>query len=262
MQNQKNIIALILLTTFLLLVLVSFIFFILFLHQKKQLAFEREMEVLEARYEKELLKTQLEIQEETFEHISLELHDNVGHFISLAKLYLTTLNNVFTKEASEKIEASVLLLGLSLEEIRNISRSLNTENIKSNGLIKTMEQQIKQIERAGIFTIEFDVFGKTCFMDDQKELVLFRIVQEAFNNILKHSKASKIKIRMQYYEHEMDLIINDNGIGFNVNNMLQRCKSNTSGLKNIIKRSCLINATHEIISISDIGTTIKIVTPY
>ena len=151
---------------------------------------------------------------------------------------------------------------MSLAEIRNISRSLNTENIKSNGLIKTVEQQINQIEKAGIFTIEFDVLGKTCFMDDQKELVLFRIVQEAFNNILKHSKASNIKIEMRYNEQEMILIINDNGIGFNVDSMIQLCKSNTSGLKNIIKRSCLINATHEIASASGIGTTIKIITPY
>src|SRR5206468_3102773 len=109
------------------LVLLVFILNIVSLHKKRQVSFRKELELIKANYEKELLKTQLEIQEQTFNHIALELHDNVGHFISLAKLHLTTLTSLELNQVKDKVEESVTLLGSSLEEIRNLSKGLNTE---------------------------------------------------------------------------------------------------------------------------------------
>ena len=266
MHSEKVVIVFLILTTILFSVLISVILKIVSLHRKKQNIYKQELQLVKSIYEKELLKTQLEIQEQTFNHIALELHDNVGHFLALAKLHLSTINGSEINEledVKEKVNESIFLLTSSLEEIRNLSKSLNTESIKENGLIKTVEQLIKQVEKSGKFEIEFYITGVTCFLDDQKEIVLFRIIQEAFNNILKHSKARKIVVRFNYNQPRLNIIVNDDGVGFNVQNALNRdnCKD-CSGLKNIITRSTLINASYVIESGDGKGTTINISTSY
>lgn len=234
--------------------------YILYHYRKRQHYFTQEVEYLKLNYEKELLRTQLEIQEQTFEHISLELHDNVGHYISLAKLHLLTLTSE-DKDFSDKLEASVDLLGTSLQEIRALCSNLNTSNLKNNGLIKTVEQQVAQIGKSGRFEVEFTVSGKTVYMDEKKELILFRIIQEAFNNIIKHSQASKIGIQLAYCKLDMELTITDNGKGFDVEDSLSGPTS-SSGIRNIVNRSSLINASQKIWSEQGKGTTIQIITPY
>jgi signal transduction histidine kinase len=233
------------------------------LYKKKQENFKKELELVKVYFDKELLKTQLEIQEQTFRHISLELHDNIGHFISLAKLYLTTAPRSDIKQLNDTINESVSLLGSSLEEIRKLAINLNTENIVNNGLIKTVQLLIKQIEKSGRFNVNFQITGKTCYIDDQKEIVLFRIVQEAFNNIIRHSNANLITILFHFNESKLTLTIKDNGLGFNVEEILNRKSVIISnGLQNIIKRAELINATLQILSKQTLGTTIIITTPY
>src|SRR4051812_35839516 len=118
MYSQKLIIVFIILTTFLFLVLLSLVLTILSLHKKRQLSYMKELELMRSDYENELLTAQLEIQEQTFNHISLELHDNVGHFISLAKLYLSTISGPDEIKIQEKVEETLDLLSSSLDEIR------------------------------------------------------------------------------------------------------------------------------------------------
>jgi two-component system, NarL family, sensor kinase len=263
MQSQKVVIIFLVLTTLLFFALISVILSVISLHKKKQNNFKKELELLRSEYEKELLKTQLEIQEQTFNHIALELHDNVGHFLSLAKLHLSSLNGMLFQEVRDKVDESISLLTSSLEEIRSLSKNLSTECIKENGLIKTLDQLIKQVEKSGKFLIEFYVTGPTTFLDDQKEIVLFRIIQEAFNNILKHSNADKVIVGLYYNDHKLDIEIKDNGVGFDVEEVLNNydCKLH-SGIKNIITRSKLLNAHYKILSSIGKGTSINLSISY
>lgn len=261
MQNVEVNITGVLISALIVLLLAFCILFILFQYKKRQDFFLKEMELLKMNYEKELLKAQLEIQEQTFQHISLELHDNVGHYISLAKLHLLTLTGK-DDDFTGKLESSVNLLGTSLQEIRTLCSNLNTNNLKHNGLIKTVEQQVKQLIKSGKFEVNFSVCGKTVYMDEKKELILFRIIQEALNNIIKHSKAEQIFIELQYFEHSMQLTIRDNGMGFDADEFIKSKTAHSSGIQNIVNRSSLINAIPEISSIRGKGTTVQITTPY
>src|SRR5690349_21190950 len=110
MHSQQTVIVFIVLTTVMFIALLSVILNILSLHKKRQDAHKKELEAVRITYEKELLKTQLEIQEQTFNHIALELHDNVGHFLSLAKLHLSTLDCIELAEVKEKVRESSELL--------------------------------------------------------------------------------------------------------------------------------------------------------
>ena len=260
MQNVGiNIIA-ILVSMLVVLLLAFCIQYILYHYKKRQHYFVQEVEFLKLNYEKELLRAQLEIQEQTFQHISLELHDNVGHYISLAKLHLLTLKKE-ENDFEAKLESSVDLLGTSLQEIRVLCSNLNTSSLKNWGLLKTVEQQVAQLSKSGKFEVDFTVSGKTVYMDEKKELILFRIIQEALNNIIKHSHANRIWIQLAYCKQNMELTITDNGKGFDVAECLQ-VPAGSSGIQNIVSRSSLINASQKILSEPGKGTTLRIVTPY
>lgn len=251
----------ILISALIVLLLAFCILYILAHYNKRQRFFEQEVELLKLNYEKELLKAQLEIQEQTFQHISLELHDNVGHFISLAKLHLLTLTEQ-DENFTQKISSSVDLLGTSLQEIRLLCSNLNTSNLQNNGLINIVEQHVQQLTRSGKYEVKFDVCGETVYMDERKELILYRIIQEAINNIIKHAQATEILISLNYLQQSMELTVGDNGNGFDVDGFLKNKTSRSSGIQNIINRSSMINAWQKIISVQGKGTTLKIVTPY
>lgn len=262
MQIIKEIILAISSSSILVYFLAGLIIMMLIVYKRQHRGFSKEIDLIKSGFERDIFKAQLEIQEETFEHISLELHDNVAHVLSLAKLHLTTFKTPLPDKVMEKVDAAILLITQSLDEIRTISKSLNSENIKTNGLIKTVQQQIEELDKIGQFKVYFTITGRSCYLEELKEIVLFRIVQESFNNIVKHSKASLVHIRLHYDEGKLLLSIHDNGIGFIVENSLSQENRHTSGLKNILKRSFLINAIPEILSIPDKGTTINITTPY
>ena len=261
MQNVEINIIGVLVSALLVLLLAVCILYILYQYKKRQHFFLKEVELLRLNYEKELLQAELEIQEQTLQHISLELHDNVGHYISLAKLHLLTLTPA-DKEFANKLETSVELLGTSLQEIRNLCTDLNTSYLRNNGLIKTVEQQVQQLAKSGRYEVAYSVNGNTLYMDEKKELILFRIIQEALNNIIKHSQASQIFIHLQYLEHVMELTIGDNGKGFDVEGFFHQQSLRSSGLQNIINRINIIQATHRLTSMAGKGTTLQITTPY
>ncbi len=93
----------------LILLLVGFIILILYLYQKKQNSFLKEIEVVKLSFDKELFKAQLEVQEQTFQYISQEIHDNVGQSISLAKLQLNTISFDKKEEGRQLIETSAMV---------------------------------------------------------------------------------------------------------------------------------------------------------
>jgi signal transduction histidine kinase len=179
---------------FLILLLIVFIISILFLYQRRQLRFAKELEKIKLNAEKELFKAQLEMQEETFQYISQEIHDNVGQFLSLAKLHLNTLSLDDKDLALEKVNNSADLLTKALDDLRDLSKSLSSDVIRNGGFHKAIEQHVSQLQKTGRFHVIFDFRGDYHFFNEQKEIILFRILQEAINNIVRHSSANEIII--------------------------------------------------------------------
>jgi hypothetical protein len=250
-------------TTLLILLLAGFILSILFLYRKKQIAYQKELEYIKSESEKTMLNTQLEIQEQTFQNISREIHDHICLNLTLAKLNLVTLEPANKQQLTERINSSIELLSNSISELSDISHSMNPELIESFGLIKTLEMEIEKIERPGLINIKYHVMGNPVFMTSQKELVTFRIIQEAFNNIIKHAKAKNVLIRLFYSEDQIEVTIQDDGIGFNPENFSANgsCKAK-SGLINMKKRANLIEGHFEITSKVTSGTHIHLSIPY
>lgn len=264
MQKNSNDIAFFLIVvTCLILALTAFIVTILYFYRKKQIAFQKELESLKLDYEKNLLSTQLEIQEQTFQNISREIHDHICLNLTLAKLNLVTLDPANKQQLSERINSSTEILSRSIHELSDISHSMNPELIESYGLIKVLEMEIEKMERPGLLNINYSVTGNPVFLNSQKELVIFRIIQEAFNNILKHAKAKMILLELFYNEGHIKVTIKDDGIGFLPRLLNENGTSKPkSGLLNMKKRANLIDGNCDIVSEINNGTTILLSIPY
>ena len=250
------IIIFIIISVILVLILVAFIISIIYRYQQKQNAYFKDIETLKTSHQNALLQSQLEMQEQTFENISREIHDNIGQKLTLAKLHLNTLDYTNINKTSLQVTDSVSMIGEAINDLSNISRSMSSEILLNNGLIKALEFEAAQLEKSSIYKITLFTSGNTIFMEANTELVLFRIAQEAINNIIKHAQATAIGIHLHYNTVLLTIQINDNGKGFTIDeNVLG------TGLQNIKKRSALLKGTCSISSAKNNGTQIKIEIP-
>lgn len=214
-------------------------------------------------YERNILKTQLEIQEQTFRDISREIHDNIGLSLTLAKLQLNTIDYRCAGSTTEKVNSSTDLISQAIQDLSDLSKSHNTEAIKSHGLYNTLKAEAEKISRPGKHRIEFTEEGNLFFLDAQKELILYRIAQEALNNILKHAAASRIWIKLKYGTDHVSLSIKDNGKGFNKMEIEERGSGKmNNGLTNIRTRAKMLDGTCIINSNPGKGTLICVTVPY
>ncbi|MFL5810636.1 MAG: sensor histidine kinase [Flavisolibacter sp.] len=207
-------------------------------------------------FHEELLRTQLEIKEQTLKNISQEIHDNIGQTLSLVKLNLNTMDLKKAEALEQKIGYSKELVSKAIIDLRDISRSLNTDSILSAGLLKAIESELTMLEKAGVYSTELLVKGPSTRLDEKKELILFRIVQEAIQNIIKHANATHIDVKAEFSSQQFTVSVEDNGKGIQAD----RENSEGSGLRNMKSRALLIGGNFEIQS-NHGGTQIKITVP-
>lgn len=257
--GDRNMIIIFVIATFLILLLLFFIINILFLQKKKQQHFAIELEQVRASYEKELLKARLEMQEQTFQYISREIHDNIGQFISLAKLHLNTLNYANPDMARGQVANSIDLMTRALSDLRDLSKSLSSEIIRNGGLTKAIDLQVAQLKKLEGPEVIYKIQGDYRFLDEQKEIFILRILQEAINNMIRHAEAGKIEICMSYTDRHLSLEIRDDGKGFDISAIPSH---STSGISNMMKRAKMIGADYLIQSDLLLGTTISLTIPY
>lgn len=242
-------------------ILVVFIVIFISLYQKRYYLHLREKQEMHSSFQQELLKTRLEIQEETFRNISQEIHDNIGQALSFVKLSLNTIDPNNAALVVDKLSESKNLLTKTIRDLRDIARSLNTDFINETGLHVTIEQLAQMLAKTNQYQIGFSAEGAAFKNNPQRELVVYRIVQELLNNIVRHADANIINIKMQYLSEKLLITVQDNGKGFDTNAMRSPEKNNGLGLRNMATRMQLINGTINIDSNSGMGTIATIELP-
>jgi len=264
MQNAHyNLTLFILASAILISLMAVFIVTILFLYKKKQFAYYKTIEELKLDYEKNLLHTQLEIQEQTLQHISREIHDNINLSLTLAKLNLNTFDWNHPVKAKHKIDSSLQQISKAIVDLSDLSKGMNSELIINQGLIEVLKKETIRLRELNLFELDYVVTGNPVFMDSQKELVIFRIIQEALNNIIKHAGATSVKLSLEYNFDHIDVLIADNGRGFCKDAVEQnKNKESNAGLTNMQKRAALFNGRTIIDSALNSGTSIFVTIPY
>lgn len=232
------------------------IFFYLFIVQlhRRRVLHQKEMFELKAEYEQAIFQSQLEIQEQTFRNISQEIHDNIGQVLSLAKL---NLNTIESKAEAEKIALSEQLLGKAINDLRDLSKSLNPEKITDIGLVNAIKHELFVVQKAANITTELLADQTSVHIENDKSIIIFRMIQEILNNILKHAKAKTVVVSITQNIDKTIIEIKDDGIGFDPDNL--KSTETGLGLKSIQQRCALIHATCNIKSEKGIGTTVKLV---
>lgn len=242
------------------LVLIGFIFTILFLYQRRRHKQAQELSRMKDQYEQEVLRSQLEIQEETFKMIGQELHDNIGQVLSVVKLSLAILPLDKEHEAYEQVLNARQILNKAALDLSDLTKSLHTDRIAQIGLAEAIRFEMENVRKSGIMQTEYEMNGSEYDFDPQQSIFLFRMFQEMLNNVLKHSQAQTVSITLDYSdERQFVLILADNGVGFDI-----EAKRNTSssssgvGLKSIFNRAKLIGAELDMKSVPKQGTTATI----
>lgn len=232
---------------------------VLILYQRRKARHRRHIVDLNKRFAEELLKSQLEMQEETFNRISQEIHDNVGQIMSLAKVQINimTESNDMNKDLLNDVKLNI---GKAMTDLRDIARSLSSDRIRTIGVHTAALTEAERLNKSGIIHIDVEVEGQERKMQEDKKLILFRIIQESIQNIIKHAKATQTSIRFAYNATEVEAVISDNGQGFDLAEAAGR--STGLGLSNIRTRAMLAGGQSRIESSPDSGTTITINMPY
>jgi signal transduction histidine kinase len=239
--------------------LLMFLFNFVLKYQRKNLAHLREREQMQSNFDQILLQSQLEIQEQTLQHIGRELHDNIGQMASLIKINLNTILLSDPEKAGRKIEETKMLTMQMIADVKSLSIKLNSERITRLGLSSALEYEMERIRRTEEFNATYSSEGPLPDIDANRTIILYRIVQEALNNIVKHSGAKNVNLRLQVDKNLITLAISDDGKGFNVEETLEN--GSGAGLHNLKKRASLIHSILTIESNKGNGTLVKIIMP-
>lgn len=258
-QNSNSIIIFIIIALTIITLMMCFFIVILFLYKKKQNQFEQNLAQTKLDHDKAILITQVEIQEQTFQHISREIHDNINLSLTLAKLNLHTLDWSRPTVAEEKLNASIELLSTCITQLNDLSKSLDADTINRHSLLKALEEELGRIRHTGFLQIDYELNGNPVYMNSQSELVIFRIIQEALNNIIKHSGARKARLLLHYREGHLQVAISDNGNGFNPTELPD---GTHAGLRNMAARVKLLGGEMDLRSLPGQGTQLYFTIPF
>lgn len=184
----------------------------------------------------ELMKTKLEIQDETLSYIGRELHDNLGQLLTVSKIHTNSLIKQFGED--KKLTALDQVLDKTITELRALSKSLNNSRISDFGLHKELVTEAERIEKMNVMNVKLNIEGDhEESISNDKAIILYRIIQEFLSNSLKYSQASELIISLIYKKNELEILLSDNGKGFDMNTAALG-----SGVNNIKNRAQLLNA--------------------
>lgn len=236
------------------------IFIILYasLQKRKQYQYELEKKDMELQFNEELMKSRMEVQEETLKQLSEELHDNIAQVLGLAKMNMHIVAEQATPDTKELAVASTEIIGDAIKDVRAMSHTLNGSLVLRQGLKESIEKEVKHISDAKNINCNFNYSGEPLHLDEDKELMIFRIIQESIANAVKHGKPGKIDIQVSNLPNDLTVLVTDDGVGFDTNTS---GADHGLGLSNIRERARLLKGTLKISSAINKGTTVQLKIP-
>lgn len=233
----------------------------LLFYRKKQVEQQAKLDAEIATQKEIRTKAILEAEEKERRRIAQDLHDGVGQLLSAAKLNLSNLENKLTIENEEQqlaMQNALSLVDDSVKEVRAVSHNMMPNTLIKLGLGSAVREFITKLGNAPTLKVDLEIVGLDTRIDNQVETVLYRVIQEIVNNIIKHAKASHISMQLIRHETELNVMIEDNGIGFDISKLES---FDGIGLKGIQTRIEFLNGTVHFDSTPGRGTTVIIDVP-
>jgi signal transduction histidine kinase len=219
-----------------------------------------KLQTLEMEQKKKTTQAVMQAEEQERKRIAGELHDSVAQKMVVAKISLEALTNHAQQmnEKEKKIFSNVqTLLEESTTEIRNLSHIMMPQILALAGLSETVKSFLDKVEQADL-KINFSSEGDFTAIPENTALMIYRVIQEAVQNVLKHASATKLDVSMICENNEVDVIIEDNGVGFNTS---ANDIAAGNGLANLRSRIAFLNGKLDINSTAGSGTIIAFYIP-
>jgi len=253
---QKEEILLIVYFVIVIFVLVTFVIGFFLAFQKRKNKFLLDRIKAEKKFEKELVNSQLEIQEQTLKNIAWELHDNIGQLLSVTNIQLNMLLHTTPEKNHSQITEAKEVVADTIQGVRSLSKILNTDVIQKNGLVESLKIELERFNKLKFLDASFNIDGEIVLIKNEHEILLFRILQEFLSNVMKHAKANKLSVDLNFTNEYLLIDAEDNGVGFN---MLE--KTDSSGMQTMKGRADLLKAEFSISSKIGEGTKLTLKYP-
>ena len=224
-------------TTLIILLLIAGVVITIFVANKQRLQQNMKLAKVQLDYEKELRVVENEVQEQVLTNISRELHDNIGQLLTVMRFQLEQ-KKLDAPEMEQILKPMDETLADTMQQVRMLGRSLNSDLLEQNGLLHTINQEVNRLQQFNHLKIHWQNDDTEPVLNKDQRLMSFRIFQEILNNMLKHANAKNISIVLHGKE-DFKMIVEDDGKGFDVSQTMQT--GNGSGLRNIVKRASLAN---------------------
>lgn len=253
-QSDTVIQAIIVVSSVFVLMAVFIIAYILYFNKRKT-QFIEERIMMGERFRQQLFQSQIEVQEQTFQQIGKELHDNVGQLLSTAKILLGLTERGMENPPDTLLTAHATL-AQAINELRSLSKSLDKEWLEQFSFLDNLRSEISRINIAKVVYAEFH-FADDLPLWSDGQIILFRIVQEAIQNAIKHAHPKTIIIKSGRSESSFRISIADDGKGFGAGQT-----GAGQGITNMKHRTVLLGGTIKWDSAPDTGTVVTITLPY
>lgn len=234
--------------------------------QRKELA-ERESELNKAKVaqlenERQLLASQAVIngQEQERGRLAKDLHDGLGGMLSGIKFSLSHMksNMILDADNALQFERSLDMLDHSISELRRVAHNMMPEVLVKFGLGEALKGYCESFRQSKVFDINFQLLGEAKRLESNTEIISFRIAQELLNNVMKHAKATQVLVQLSMQINEINLTIEDNGVGFDTNALNS---SRGAGWASIQSRVDFLKGKVDVQSSINAGTSVHVTIP-
>ena len=243
---------------FVLILLLSAIGLYFYLQQRQKLL---QNKIITIEQQKKLELTQAIIDGEEMERIRLakELHDGIGGLMSMIKLQFTNFKKSHTEiQENPEYNDALSLLNTASQDIRKISHALMPSALERLGLIDATEQFCTQMQQSANIEIDFQHYNLETRLPQKMELLMYRMIQELLNNIIKYASAKEVLVQLSKNEKNISLTVEDDGIGFDISTIKNK---DGIGLMSMQNRIHLLGGKMDIDSAINKGTSINIELP-
>lgn len=197
-------------------------------------------------------------QEEERKRIAKDLHDGLGSLLANVQIRFSSMEDITHTENSTTYQQTNALLNEACHEVRKIAHDMMPGALVKFGLIPAIQDICQSFEKTTKIHVDFQVYGANGRFEEKKEITIYRIIQELLNNIRKHAQAQEIIVQISVHEGEFTLIVEDDGVGFDVASA--RTKDGL-GLRSLESRVKYIHGKLTIDSTPSQGTTVTVEVP-
>jgi PAS domain S-box-containing protein len=211
---------------------------------------------------KRLLSSIIEGEDRERQRVALELHDGIGQYLTATNLNMESLKKDVEKLPPKKYQQfmnGLVLLSMAIDETRNLSHALMPKALSDYGLVVSLKSLIEKLKKTSIPDIFFYTRIDEDRLNEQARINIYRVIQEAMSNSLRHSKGTRIDVQAVMHNDTLVILIEDNGVGFDYGNAVK--KKGGIGLQSIKNRVVSMNGTIEVDTMQGRGTSLTIEIP-